>query len=100
MINCTEIVVGPVLDLMDYSDILKNATFVHFDYSGIVQVTQFPHSKIKYLSLRHNKISIINDEAFGNLKFLVELDLSYNSLTAENLKHYVFKVSMCVCSSI
>lgn len=89
-----------ILDLWDYADILKNTTIMQFDYDEIIQVKQFPLSKVKYLSLRHNKINIIDDMAFTNLKFLVELDLSYNSLTSEKLKHNVFKVGICTSLTI
>lgn len=85
-----------ILDILgDHANILKNATIIQFDYNGIVHVKQLPMSKVKYLSLRHNKINVIDDMAFTNLKFLAELDLSYNSLTAEKLKHNVFKVGIC-----
>lgn len=96
-INCTDTGVNEILDLWDHSDDLYNATLVHFDNNKIIIVKKLPESKVKYLSLRHNKISKIDDLAFSHLKFLVELDLSYNSLSSENLNSEIFKVSNCLC---
>ncbi|VVC27839.1 Hypothetical protein CINCED_3A010861 [Cinara cedri] len=94
IINCTENGDMLILDILwDHADIFKNATIIQFDYNEIIHVKQLPTSKVKYLSLRHNKINVIDDMAFINLKFLAELDLSYNSLTTEKLKHNVFKIS-------
>lgn len=92
MINCTEIGSLDILDLSDHTDVLVNATLMHFDRNDIVEVKKLPPSRVKYLSLRHNRIRKIDDSAFTDLKSLVELDLSHNSLTTESLNPDVFKV--------
>lgn len=94
IINCTENGLMDILDLWDHSDVLKDATLMHFDDNGIVHVKQLPPSKVRYLSLRKNKINKIDEMAFINLKLLLELDLSYNSLTAESLNPDIFKVGI------
>lgn len=94
IINCTENGLIDILDLWDHSEVLQNATLMHFEYNSIVCVKQLPPSKVKYLSLRQNKINKIEEMAFMNLKLLVELDLSYNSLTAESLNPEIFKVGI------
>lgn len=93
-INCTDTGVNEILDLWDHSNVLENATLMHFDNNKIIIVKKLPGSKVKYLSLRHNKISKIENLAFSNLMYLVELDLSYNSLSSENLNSDIFKVSV------
>ncbi|CAH1738117.1 unnamed protein product [Aphis gossypii] len=93
IINCTENGLMDILDLWDHSDVLKDATLMHFDDNGIVHVKQLPPSKVRYLSLRKNKINKIDEMAFINLKLLLELDLSYNSLTAESLNPDIFKIN-------
>lgn len=92
IINCTETGQIEILDLADHSDVLENAVLMHFDYNDIEHVKQIPPSKVEYLSLQHNKIKQIDNAAFKRLKFLKELDLSYNSLTTERLNADVFKV--------
>lgn len=94
IINCTENGLIDILDLWDHTEILKNATLMHFDDNSIVHVKQLPPSKVRYLSLRQNKINKIDEMAFRNLKLLLELDLSYNSLTAESLNPEIFKVDI------
>jgi len=94
IINCTENGLMDILDLWDHTDVLKDATLMHFDDNGIVHVKQLPPSKVRYLSLRKNKINKIDEMAFINLKLLLELDLSYNSLTAESLNPDIFKVGI------
>lgn len=94
-INCTNSGVDEILDLWDHSNVLDNATLMHFDNNKIIVVKKLPESKVKYLSFRHNKISKIDNLAFSNLMYLVELDLSYNSLSTEKLNSDVFKVSVC-----
>lgn len=91
IINCTENGLTDILDLWDHTEVLKNATLMHFSYNNIVHIKQLPPSKVKYLSLRHNKINTIDDYAFTNLMFLVELDLSYNCLTTDTLNPNIFK---------
>lgn len=92
IINCTETGLISILDLWDHTDTIENATLMHFDYNGITQVKLLPPSKVKYLTLRHNKISSIEGSAFKNLMYLVELDLSYNYLTVGQLNQNTFKV--------
>lgn len=94
IINCTESGLINILDLWEHQGILKDATLMHFDYNGITQIKKLPSSKIKYLSLRHNQINSIDDLAFTNLMYLVELDLSYNYLTTDDLNQYTFKVDI------
>lgn len=94
-INCTNSGIDGILDLWDHSNVLDNATLMHFDNNKIIIVKKLPESKVKYLSLRHNKIIKIENLAFSNLMYLVELDLSYNSLSSENLNSDAFKVSVC-----
>lgn len=94
IINCTENGLIDILDLWDHSEILKDAILMHFDDNGIVHVKQLPPSKVRYLSLRKNKIYKIEEKAFIYLKSLLELDLSYNSLTAESLNPEIFKVGI------
>lgn len=93
-VNCTETITNEELDLSDHSEVLYNKTLMHFNKNNIIIVKQLPRSKVKYLSFRHNKISKINNYAFSNLMYLVELDLSYNYLSSENLNPEVFKVSI------
>lgn len=92
IINCTENGLIDILDLWDHAEVLKDAVLAHFDHNNIVHVKQLPPSKVKYLSLQHNKINKIEDNAFKNLLYLVELDLSYNLLTTESLNLNTFKV--------
>lgn len=92
IINCTETGQIDALNLWDHSDVLENAVLMHFDYNDIEYVKQLPPSKVKYLSLQHNKIKKIDDAAFEHLNYLVELDLSYNCLTTDRLNANVFKV--------
>lgn len=66
-------------------------TEVKFDNNSLVYVRKFPTLTLTRLSFRHNKIIKIEDAAFKNLTNLTELDLSYNSLTYDNLKESVFK---------
>jgi len=94
IINCTENGLIDILDLWDHTEILKDATLMHFDDNDIVHVKQLPPSKVRYLSLRKNKINKIEEKAFIHLKSLIELDLSYNSLTAESLNPEIFKVAI------
>lgn len=94
IINCTENGLIDILDLWDHTEDVMNATLMHFDYNGIAHVKQLPPSKVKYLSLRQNKINKIDEMAFIHLKLLLELDLSYNSLTAESLNPDIFKVGI------
>ncbi|XP_025204556.1 leucine-rich repeat-containing protein 70-like [Melanaphis sacchari] len=93
VINCTENGMMNILDLWDHTEIVNNATIMHFNYNGIVHVKQLPPSKVSYLSFRKNKINKIDEMAFMNLEFLLELDLSYNSLTAESLNPDIFKIN-------
>lgn len=93
IINCTENGLMNILDLCDHTEVVKSATLMHFDYNGIQRVKQLPPSKVRYLSLRQNKINKIDEMAFLNLKLLLELDLSYNSLTAESLSPDIFKIN-------
>lgn len=92
IINCTENGLIDILDLWDHTEVLKDATLMHFEYNNIVHVKQLPPSNAKYLSFRHNKINKIEDNAFTNLKHLIELDLSYNLLTTDSLNPNTFKV--------
>lgn len=92
IVNCTDNGLIDILDLWDHSEVLKDATLMYFDYNNIVHVKQFPLSKVRYLSLRHNKLNKIEDNTFTNLKYLVELDLSHNLLTTESLNPNIFKV--------
>lgn len=92
IINCTEKGSINILDLWDHTDILMNATVMCFDYNDITHVKKLPPSKVKYLTLRHNQISTIEDSAFINLMYLLELDLSNNYLTTADLKQNIFKV--------
>lgn len=91
IINCTENELSDILDLCDHLDVVRNATLMNFSYNSIVHVKQLPPSEVKYLSFRHNRINAIDDYAFAYLTFLVELDLSYNCLTTENLNSNIFK---------
>lgn len=92
IVNCTENGLIDILDLWDHTTVLENVTFMHFDRNDIVYVKHLPPSIVRYLSFRQNKISKIDEMAFANLKFLLELDLSYNRLTAESLNPDIFKV--------
>lgn len=53
----------------------------------------FPQLKftLKRVILSHNKISKIVKNAFGNLSYIEELDLSFNELQSPALKPYVFR---------
>lgn len=92
IINCTETGLGAILDLWDHTPVLKEAIIMHFDHNNIVRVKELPPSKVKYLSIQHNKINTIDNMAFKHLNYLVELDLSYNFLTTDSLHSDVFKV--------
>lgn len=92
-INCTGAGIDDVLDLTDYSDVVLDRTIMYFDYNSFVRVKQLPPSKVKLLSLRHNRIDRIDKLAFTNLQSLMELDLSHNSLTTDCLTSDVFKVN-------
>ena len=64
------------------------------DNNVLVHVTQYPAMAVRYLSLSHNRIVRIDNEAFLELKNLTELDLSHNYITASNLNAAMFKVKL------
>lgn len=69
-------------------------TDVLMDNNDLVHVTQYPPMSVQYLSLSHNRIVRIDNEAFLHLQNLSELDLSYNDITAYNLNSAVFQVKL------
>ncbi|CAO1298801.1 unnamed protein product [Diamesa serratosioi] len=72
----------------DVYEILK------LDHNQFVNVdVVFPvlKSPFKVIDLSHNKIASISPKVFMNLKYIEELDLSYNTLTSEFLKPEVFE---------
>lgn len=71
-------------------------TDVLMDNNYLVHVTQYPPMSVHYLSLSHNRIVHIDNEAFLHLQNLSELDLSHNYITASNLNADVFKGSYAV----
>lgn len=58
----------------------------------MVHVKPFPALEIRKLILKKNKITRIDNCAFKKIINLIELDLSHNQLTAENLQPQAFEV--------
>ncbi|XP_050440621.1 leucine-rich repeat neuronal protein 2-like [Adelges cooleyi] len=92
-VNCSDKGQIEILNLWNHEVALSEAVIIHFDYNNIVHVQQLPPSKVKYLSLQHNRISKIDDFAFANLHSLIDLDLSYNALTPDTLDSNIFKTN-------
>jgi hypothetical protein len=69
-------------------------TDVLMDSNYLVHVTQYPPMAVLRLSLRHNSIVHIDDQAFKNIQNLTELDLSHNGITSDNLNAAVFQVKL------
>lgn len=68
------------------------ARVISFERNHLVHVTPFPRILVEKLILRRNRIVRIDYRAFKELVQLVELDLSYNQLTAQQLQPHVFEV--------
>lgn len=65
-----------------------------FDHNLLENIdVPFPALKfpVKIVNFRHNKINQITKKAFGDLKYLEEIDLSFNKLTSDKLKPEVFE---------
>lgn len=64
---------------------------ISFKNNQLVHLKPFPSVTIWKLSLRHNKITTIDDCAFKQIVNLTEIDLSHNELTTENLLPQIFE---------
>ncbi|KAJ1527653.1 hypothetical protein ONE63_007615 [Megalurothrips usitatus] len=65
---------------------------VLFEDNALAHVLPFARlDALERLSLRHNHIAKIDDQAFWNLTDVVEIDLSHNHLTSEDLSPHIFR---------
>ncbi|KMQ91340.1 leucine-rich repeat neuronal protein 1-like protein [Lasius niger] len=64
---------------------------ISFEHNRLVHVTPFPKIIVEKIILRKNQISTIDSHAFKELVHLIELDLSNNQLTSEQLKPHIFE---------
>ncbi|XP_050535618.1 leucine-rich repeat neuronal protein 1-like [Daktulosphaira vitifoliae] len=73
---------------------LKSYQIVEIDMTNnnLEHIFKLPlMDSLKKLSFKYNNISSINHQAFSDLPALEELDLSFNSLTSEQLKSTIFR---------
>lgn len=70
----------------------KGKKLVTFEGSTMTVLVPFPAVSIEKLVLRNSRIFKIEMAVFKMISNLVELDLSDNQLTSENLKPDVFRV--------
>lgn len=73
---------------------------ISFEHNRLVHVTPFPKIIVEKIILRKNQISTIDSHAFKELVHLIELDLSNNQLTSEQLKPHIFEVTRDCISQV
>ncbi|XP_057330557.1 leucine-rich repeat neuronal protein 3-like [Microplitis mediator] len=87
-INCSDRHLSHHFENNRWSD--TRLELVTFEDNSIVHLKPFPNSTIIKLSLRRNRISKIDDNAFQEIRNLSELDLSHNQLTSDVLLPTIF----------
>ncbi|KAL0130696.1 hypothetical protein PUN28_002374 [Cardiocondyla obscurior] len=88
-IDCTNRSLETHFDSKQWFNI--TAKEITFEHNQLVYVRPFPAIVVQKLILRRNRIVRIDVGAFKELSNLIELDLSYNQLTAEYLKPHIFE---------
>ncbi|XP_062563074.1 leucine-rich repeat neuronal protein 1-like [Armigeres subalbatus] len=87
VINCQDL---HLQNSIFQGEILPQSTIrLELSYNKFSSIPYFSGDKLKYLSLRNNKITAVADKNFVNISSLVELDLSENEIELINSDAFV-----------